>query len=389
MRVRRPPPGASSPIGAPLAAAVVPGTPIAQLETPALLVDLDRFERNLNEMAALARANGVALRPHWKTHKCHEIARQQIAGGAVGGTVAKPGEAIEFLAAGFDDLVLATPVVDPRKIDRVLAAAGEAQLAVLVESEDGARRWAAGAERAAMRLDVLMDVDTGMGRTGVAPGTPALELARTIATDRHLRLRGVMTHAGHAYAASSPEEIAAIGRAEGEVLVATAEAIRESGIPCPVVSVGSTPTVRHSAAVPGVTEIRPGNYVFHDGIQVALGVVPPDRCALTVLATVTARPATDRVILDAGSKTLATDRGRGDLAGFGSLKEIPELSLEKVWEEHGLIRTPGGTELKAGDRVQVVPNHACVVVNLHDRLIAVRDDRVEAVWRVAARGLVA
>jgi D-serine deaminase-like pyridoxal phosphate-dependent protein len=158
--------------------------------------------------------------------------------------------------------------------------------------------------------------------------------------------------------------------------------------------VGSTPTVRHSAAVRGVTEIRPGNYVFHDGIQVSLGVVPRDRCALTVLATVTARPAADRVILDAGSKTLSSDRGRGGVDGFGWLAEAPELTVTKVWEEHGLIRVPAeadlkGAELRAGDRVRVVPNHACVAVNLHDRLIAVRRGRVEAVWRVAARGLVA
>ncbi|HMB71159.1 MAG TPA: alanine racemase, partial [bacterium] len=293
------------PLGAGL---IAPGTPVDQLETPALLVDLDVLERNLDEMAALARKHDVALRPHWKTHKCPDIARMQTERGAVGGTVAKPGEAREFLAEGFRDILIATPVVDPRKIDRMLAAQGSADLAVLVESRDGARRWSAGAERAGVRLDVMMDVDVGMGRTGVAPGEDAVALARAIAADSHLRLRGVMTHAGHGYGAASPEELAEIGRAEGKILVETAEAVRAAGIPCPEVSVGSTPTVRHSAAVRGVTEIRPGNYVFHDGIQVSLGVVGAERCALTVLATVIARPAPDRVILDSGSKTLATDR---------------------------------------------------------------------------------
>lgn len=364
------------------------GTTVDQLETPALLVDLDVLERNLEDMAALAGRHGLALRPHWKTHKCPEIARLQLRHGAVGGTVAKPAEALAFLAAGFHDLLIATPVVDPRKIDRLLEARGNARIAVLVESGEGARRWAAGAERAGAPLDVLLDVDTGMGRTGVAPGEAAVELARAIAEEPRLRFQGVMTHAGHGYGASSPEELAAIGRAEGETLVATAEAIRGSGIECRIVSVGSTPTVRHSAAVPGVTEIRPGNYVFHDGIQVALGVVPRSRCALTVLATVTARPATDRVVLDAGSKTLTSDRGRGGPAGFGFLKEAPDLTIARVWEEHGLIQVPAEAELRIGDRVQVVPNHACVVVNLHERLIAVRGDRVEGVWRIAARGLV-
>jgi len=197
-----------------------------------------------------------------------------------------------------------------------------------------------------------------------------------------------MTHAGHAYGAA-PEEIPKIGRAEGEQLVATAEAIRAAGMDCPVVSVGSTPTVRHSARVSGVTEIRPGNYVFHDAIQVALGVVPPERCALTVLATVLARPSTDRIVVDAGSKTLTSDRRRGEGTAFGPVVGSAGLEVRRVWEEHGLIDGAAGSALRIGDRVRILPNHACTAVNLHDRLVAVRGDRVEAVWNVATRGRVA
>ncbi|MGQ0719932.1 MAG: alanine racemase [Candidatus Eiseniibacteriota bacterium] len=363
---------------------------LSELETPAVLVDLDVLERNLRDMADLARSAGVALRPHWKTHKCPEIARRQIAAGAVGGTVAKPTEAEAFLDAGFTDLLIATPVVDPAKIGRIIARARDAAVAVLIESAEGAARWDEGARRAGTWVPVLLEVDSGMGRTGVAPGPAAVELARGIARRPGLRLLGVMTHAGHAYEAASPEAVAAAGRTEGERLVGTAEEIRSAGIDCPVVSVGSTPTVRHSARVPGVTEIRPGNYVFHDRTQVGLGVVPEERCALTVLATIVARPSPRRIVVDAGSKTLSSDRARGGAEGFGQVAGRPELRVERVWEEHGAIEdAAGAADLRIGSRVRIVPNHACVAVNLHERLIAVRGERVEDVWSIAARGRVA
>jgi D-serine deaminase-like pyridoxal phosphate-dependent protein len=364
---------------------------LAEVETPALLVDLDALERNLGEMAELARAAGVALRPHWKTHKCPEIARRQVALGAAGGTVAKPSEAEAFLDAGFDDVLIATPVVDPAKIDHLIERGRQAKVAVLVESPEGADRWDEGARRAGVRIPVMLEVDSGMGRTGVAPGSAAVELAREVTARRGLRLLGVMTHAGHAYEAGSAEQVAGIGHAEGQRLVETAGAIRAAGIECTVVSVGSTPTVRHSARVPGVTEIRPGNYVFHDRTQVGLGVVGEERCALTVLATVVARPSADRIVVDAGSKTLSSDRARGGAEGFGHVARRPELRVVRVWEEHGLIDAGGAAAagFRVGDRVRILPNHACVTVNLHEKLVAVRGESVEGVWSIAARGRVA
>jgi D-serine deaminase-like pyridoxal phosphate-dependent protein len=355
------------------------------LDTPALLVEADVLEANLREMQEVASECGVSLRPHWKTHKCTEVAARQIALGAVGGTVAKAGEAEVFLAAGFRDVLIATPVVDPRKIERLLGARGTADLSVLIESEEGLRRWAEAAAAADRPVPVLLEVDVGMHRTGVPPGEGALPLARAITDAPGLELRGVMTHAGHAYGAASPDEIARIGREEGERLVGTAEALRTAGIECPVVSVGSTPTVRHSVRVPGVTEIRPGNYAFHDGIQVALGVVPESRCALTVLATVTARPAEDRVVIDSGAKTLSTDRGACGLSDFGTVLGGTER-VGKLSEEHGILTVDPANPWKVGDRVRIVPNHACVTVNLHDRMFVARGSHVEAEWIVAARG---
>lgn len=362
---------------------------LSELETPALVVDVDVLDRNLRSMAALAETAGVALRPHWKTHKCLELARRQLALGAVGGTVAKGSEAAVFLDAGFADVLVATPVVDLAKIDRLLALDGQAGLTVLVESEEGARRWSEAAARAGLRQRVVLEIDVGMGRTGVVPGELVHALARRLHEDAHLEFRGVLTHAGHAYGAE-PSDLAALGRAEGETLAAVARELSANGIPCPVVSVGSTPTARHAARVPGVTEIRPGNYLFQDGIQVALGVAAEAGCALTVLATVVARPAPNRVVLDAGSKTLSSDRGGGATMSstFGSVWRRPEHRLVRLSEEHGILETDDASEYRIGQRVRILPNHACATVNLHEELVAVRGERIEHRWRIAARGCI-
>jgi D-serine deaminase-like pyridoxal phosphate-dependent protein len=338
-------------------------------------------------MAELAASAGVALRPFFKTHKCVEIARLQLEHGAIGGTVAKPSEAEVFLAAGIRDLVVATAVVDARKIERLLVLARHAEIAGVVESEQGVHAWSEAASRAGRRAALLIEVDTGLGRTGVSPGEAALPLARLIAANPHLELRGVLTHAGQVYVAKSPADIETTGRAEGEALARTAEAIRAAGLACPVVSAGSTPTARHVARVPGVTEIRPGNYVFHDGIQAALGVVAEERCALTVLATVVARPAPERVILDCGSKTLSSDAPAA-LRGYGHVFGRPDLVLTRLWEEHALLPVPPESTWSVGDRVRVVPNHACATVNLHDEFVVVRAGEEIGRWRVAARGRV-
>lgn len=356
------------------------------LETPVLLIESSILETNLRAAADLAASHGIALRPHWKTHKCVEIARRQRSAGAVGGTVAKAGEAVTFLAAGFADVRIATPVVDPRKIDRLLAARGNARLSVIVESPIGWGRWSQAASRAGREMPVLLEVDVGMGRTGVRP-EDAVEAARAVHEAPGLELRGILTHAGHGYGASSYEERAEIGRLEGETLVKVAEAIRAAGLPCDEVSVGSTPTAEFAAAVPGVTEVRPGNSVFHDGIQVDLGVVDADRCALTVLATVVARPAPDRIVLDCGSKTLSSDVGRaGAAGGFGRVWGREDLRLARLSEEHGILPIDPAEEFAVGDRLRIVPNHACATTNLHERFVVVDAERVVEEWSIAARG---
>jgi D-serine deaminase-like pyridoxal phosphate-dependent protein len=360
--------------------------PIEDLPTPAVLVDLDVLEKNIARQAGRAREAGVRLRPHAKTHKCPEIARMQLAAGAAGISLAKASEAEVFADAGFDDIFIAYPVAGLGKAERLLALSDRLRLAAGTDSVEGARQLSGPFQAAGRRLDVLLKIDVGYHRVGVLPEN-ALEVARRIAELPGLTLRGIFTHAGHVYQAETPEAVAHIGQLEGEILFSCAEALRRSGLSIDEVSVGSTPSARHAMRVAGVTECRPGNYVFHDGSQAALGTCDPEDCAMTILATVVSVPARDRVCLDAGSKTLSQDTLRPRANGHGLILGTSSR-LQSLSEEHGVARVEKGDSFRVGDRVRILPNHACVVSNLHDRLYGVRAGRVETDFRIAARGKV-
>jgi len=360
---------------------------IGDVGTPAVLVDLDVLERNVARMANDARRHGVRLRPHAKTHKSLDIGRLQLAAGAHGFSLAKTSEAQVFAAAGFEDLFVAFPVVGADKARLLLDVAERTRLAVGVDSVEGAATLGRVFRDARRRLDVMLKVDVGFHRVGVPPER-AREVAAQVADLPGLQLRGVFTHAGHAYLAETSEAVAEIGREEGRRLVAVAAELRGAGLPIHEVSVGSTPTARHAMAVPGVTESRPGNYVYHDASQVAVGSCTLDDCALTVLATVVSAPAPGRAVVDAGSKTLSSDPLRPRPDGYG-LVLGRRSRLRRLSEEHGVVELEDGEALRVGERVRILPNHACVVANLHDRVFGVRGDRVEAELRVAARGCVA
>jgi D-serine deaminase-like pyridoxal phosphate-dependent protein len=359
---------------------------IHDLETPAPLVDIDVVERNIAGMAERARLSGVRLRPHAKTHKVLEIGRLQLRAGAAGLSLAKTGEAEVFAAAGFDDLFLAYPIVGAGKARRLLALAERVRLAVGVDSAEGARSLSEAFRAAGRRLDVRLKVDVGFHRVGVAP-EQAARVAGEIAALPGLRLTGVFTHAGHSYLRETPASVAEVGRAEGETLASVAEELRAARLPVEVVSVGSTPTARHAMAIAGVTECRPGNYVYHDASQVGLRTCAIEDCALTVLATVVSVPAPDRAVLDAGTKTLSSDPLRPQPGGYGWILGR-RSRLERLSEEHGVMAVAEGESFRVGDRVRVLPNHACVVSNLHERVFVVRGERLEGEWRVAARGRV-
>lgn len=361
-----------------------------ELDTPCLVVDIERLEENIIEISQYAEMRGIALRPHFKTHKTVEIARLQKQYGAVGFTCAKLGEVEALVENGIvDDILVAYEIVGDQKITRLLRLLDLLPVTVAVDSVAVAEPLSRAVSAVGKTLDVVIEVDTGLQRTGVEPGKPVLRLAREIVQMPGLRLRGLMTHEGHAGRASTSEEMEALARAAGEAMIQSATLLRRHGIAVEVVSVGSTPAAFTTTQVPGITEMRPGTYVFYDAAAFRFGRIGPERVALRVLATVISRPAPDRAVIDAGSKTLTTDPPPPGRKGFGYVVEYPEAVIERLNEEHGILKLPTGSAGPlVGERVEIIPNHVCPVVNLQDQLFAVRNGEVAGVWKVVGRGRV-
>ena len=360
-----------------------------------MFIDLPRVRQNISKMAALASSAGVRLRPHAKTHKSPRIAQWQLDAGAVGICCAKLGEAEVFADAGVADIRLPYPV-NPSNADRVIALLDRTHLSFIVDNLDVARLWAAAMQNAWRTLDVLVKVDVGFHRCGIDPSAGnAVEMIREIAGLPGLRFCGLLSHAGHGYGAASDQELEQIARTEAEMLGTLAARVRASGVDVKEISVGATPTARFIRQQPGVTEMRPGNYVFFDRTQSGLGSAAATDCALFIVSTVVSRPAADRAILDAGSKTLSSDgaRGFGPTPGYGSVfpslsaaHADPSIVIERLSEEHATVRVPDACPLKIGDRVRILPNHSCVVTNLSDELLGVDGQCVVDRLPVAARG---
>ena len=365
------------------------GRPLSldDLATPFLYIDLERMNTNIDTMAAAARDLGVRLRPHAKTHKVPEIARLQIAAGAAGITVSKVSEAEVFADAGFDDLFLAYEIVAPPQLQRLVRLAGSAQVRCAVDSREGAEALSRAATDAGIELQVMLEIDLGIGRTGVPAGAAARELAQRIAALPSLKLIGVYGFRGFRAFSEGAATRETWGRAEGEALVSAADGLRAVGLPIVEVSAGSTPTALPAGSVRGVTEIRPGQYLFGCANVVAQGAMRTDEVALFARATVISRPADDRAVVDAGSKTLSADGPWEPGRGLGYLASDPTTRVVSLWEEHGVLGLgENARSLRVGDRVSIVPNHVCSAVNLHDRLVGVHDERIEVVWKIAARG---
>jgi D-serine deaminase-like pyridoxal phosphate-dependent protein len=358
------------------------------LETPALLLDVEKLERNLREMAQLCEAHGKALRPHVKSHKTVEIAARQCELGAVGLTTAKLAEAEVFADAGFTDLFVCYPLVGEQKLARLMRLAGKARVCTIVDHAATASALAAAASSAGLTIDVLIKLDLGMHRIGIGANEVG-RLASAVAGLAGLRLRGVCIHEGETYGEPDPARRRLLARERVSELVEIAERLRSQGHDIEVVSSGATPAVRDVLDIDGLTEVRPGNYVFYDAMQAALGVVPEDRCALSVLATVVSRAGEDRAIVDAGAKALTLDRGVHGLQlldGYGRVVGNDGIAIAALSEEHGWLRMTPGTDLSLGDRLRIVPNHACTVVNCFDVITVVEQEAPVAEWRVAARG---
>jgi D-serine deaminase-like pyridoxal phosphate-dependent protein len=405
---------------------------IDDLPTPCVLVERDRLAANIERMQRKADTHGVRLRPHAKTHKSLAIARRQQAAGAHGLTVATVAEAEAFVRAGFDDVCIAYPLVGAHRLRRVRRLMETARLSFCLDTPEAVDAASAffvehgagprGAGPAGNAARVLMEVDVGHGRCGVRHDAPAAaDLARHIAAARSLRLSGVLTHAGQAYHGprhddESPEgALRRVAEEERTRMLALAVRLREAGVPGAVpnadgnasdasgggepfvISIGSTPSMRffENAAYEGfrVTEVRPGNYVFYDAMQVALGTATLEDCALTVLATVVsrrrARAGTHRLFLDAGKKVVTADTG-ALTEGYGlplynaaAMRALPHARIDGLSEEHAWVRVTGGATMGVGDRLRFVPNHACVTVATQRALVLVDGDEVVEALPVA------
>lgn len=356
-------------------------TPFPELPTPTLLLDRDRLEANIGRMQAVCDRHGVALWPHIKTHKMVEVARMQLAAGAAGLVCAKIGEAEAMLPSGVRRLFIAYPLVDRLHGPRLRALAETLdELIAAVTSEPQAEALEDVLASVDLPLPVMMAVDTGMGREGVRHHEQAIQLASRIGRLPHLRLVGLFTHEGHAYGADDADAVAADAL---ERLLA----IRDRIDPALVIAPGSTVTAARMAALPGVSLVRPGTYVFGDLWQADVtGAMRWDDVALTVLATVVDRPEPGLALLDSGSKTLTSDKtpdGR-----HGSLRDRRDIHVTRCSEEHGFATGGQADELRVRDRARLVPAHICPVVNLADTVTVIQDDAVVDTWRVAARGCV-
>ena len=372
--------------------------PAGVAATPAVLVDAARLDQNLRVMASRAAGRGLVLRPHVKTHKTIEIARRQLGHGAVGISVATLGEAEIFADAGLAEIFVAYPLwIDRDRAPRLRALAGRIRLTAGVDSLASVHQLAE-AVRGHAELHVLVEVDCGLRRSGVDPAE-AGRIA-TAAARAGQAGDGGFTIPGHSYAPDMPAQAAAD---EAAALSAAADSLATEGLPCPVRSGGSTPSVgqtisanqtasaAQAAGGPGdpgggaITELRPGVYAFNDAQQVILGSCTLDEVALSVLATVVSTPAPDRVVLDAGAKVLGYDRPAWT-PGHGLLPAFPEATVTGLWEHHAVAVTGSGPRPAVGDRVVVVPNHVCTTVNLVNELHVVQDGQVTERWPVAARG---
>ena len=359
--------------------------------TPYLSVDRARMEKNILKMADIARGSGVTLRPHVKTHKIPAIARKQVEAGAVGITVAKVSEAEVMAGGGIEDIFIAYPLVTEEKIRRAVALSKRIRLILGVDSSEGARWLSAVAEAEDHPLEVRLEVDTGLRRTGV-PYDRAVELADEISAFGRLDLAGIYTYRGAVRDGSPTLDREKAGTEEGRLMVSLAERMRERGIEIRDVSLGSTPTAEFAARVEGVTEIRPGTYVFYDTMQTRLGACSPNERAAEVVATVVSRPSPELAVIDGGSKTFATDVQPGgeplNLVGFGEVVDHPEAVLARLTEEHGMLSLDQDSDLGVGDVVRIFPNHICSTVNLHDTVYLTDGDGNTEELPVAARGKV-
>jgi D-serine deaminase-like pyridoxal phosphate-dependent protein len=352
-------------------------TAINELDTPCVLVDLDRVERNLARAQSFADGAGLALRPHIKTHKLPRFAHQAIELGAVGITVQKLGEAEVMADAGITDMLLTFNIIGAAKLKRLRALHERITIRVVADSAECVRGLSEAFADASSPLGVFVECDTGMGRCGVQSPEAALALAQSIVGSSGLRFAGLMT-----YPAAGKYREAADWLARAKAL------FEQAGMDVPAITTGGTPDIWHADEAGVATEYRPGTYIYMDRSQVVAGAATFEDCALTVLATVVSHPTTGRAVIDAGSKALTSDLL--GMVGHGYIPAYPEARVVGLSEEHGTLDVSayGDGGPKIGDTIRIIPNHCCPVTNLFDQVHLVRGDELVETVPVAARGRV-
>ncbi|MBI5115590.1 DSD1 family PLP-dependent enzyme [Candidatus Poribacteria bacterium] len=347
------------------------------IDTPALLIDLDRMEHNIKKMASFFDMQFSNLRPHTKTHKCPVLAHKQLQAGAQGITCAKLGEAEVMAAAGIRDILIANQIVGPDKIARLANLARHCDIMVAVESRHNVADLSMAARHAGSTIRILIEVDVGMHRCGVKSPEEAVSLAQKILESPGLQFEGIMGYEGHAVMIPELDDRRQACLKSMQVLIGARDALLKSGIEVKIVSAGGTGTYNIAGSYPGVTEIQAGSYILMDAKY--RSVLQDFESALTILSTVTSRPDKETAILDAGMKAMTFEFGMPELVG------VAGAAVSFLSEEHGHLYLEDA-DPQVGEKVELIPSHCCTTINLHDRFYAVRGDRLEAVWSVAGRG---
>lgn len=361
---------------------------IDQLQTPAILLNLDAMEHNLKKYCDAARDAGKEIWPMVKTHKSTELARLQAAYGCTGFLCGTLDEAEALAQAGFRNLMYAYPVATEVSIQRIIRLANTCNLLIRIDDPDAARAINTAAEKAGTQISYTIIIDSGLHRFGVAPEN-TLVFLKEMEKFPNLVFKGISTHPGHVYGAATPQELPQYVADEKRSIAVAAEVLKQAGYQPEIISSGSTPTFFGALSDENIGIYHPGNYIFNDAIQISTGTATEEECALTVLASVISHPREDLYICDAGAKCLGLDQGahgNGSVKGFGIVKSHPELTVYSLSEEVGKLHAESPTSLKVGDKIQIIPNHACSAANLTRYYIGVRGDTALRLIEVDIRG---
>ena len=361
-------------------------TNYSELSTPAVLVELDIAEQNTRNMISNAAKYNIAVRPHIKVHKSIELAKMQLSLGAIGITCAKLGEAEVMASGGISDILIAFPVIGEDKLKRYGALSEKCTLRSIVNSTQGARGLSALGESLGKKLEVLIELDGGVNRGGVKPLKEAADFANTLRNMSGITIAGLMYYPGLIYAETTDEGVERLARKEHDDLLGTKELLVKEGFKIDILSGGNTPSALVPQFLEGISEVRPGNYIFNDCQRLYPGLVKPEDCAMRIISTVVCRPDDHSAIIDAGTKTLTSDSFPAMGARYGYILDHEDVLICKLNEEHGFLKSECKMPFNIGEKIAIIPNHACVTSNLCDQIYGFHSGVFSKMLKIDARG---